>query len=307
MEKQPLVLDPKKKLNIVKRYLHIMALLQNNKDSKNWNGSSLADILSLDEMEGNELSDNAVRGYINENLKKELGLGIETEIGGRRIELAEPIPEEILKQAIMIYSTFVIKDSTLEHVMDNYIRRHKDDSLWIMGRIYFAIMETKKISFTYNLPNKENLELTVNPYHMVIRNNNLYLVCKTLDSGRVLPFIMSRLDNLKILDDRFDEKIPSVSDIFGHSISIFISDKTYDVKLKFSKDLTPVLEDILSGIEHSISDCDDYCIARFIISDDAYLCKQLLLYGKSVEILEPADLREKMVSMLRESLGVYER
>jgi len=45
--------------------------------------------------------------------------------------------------------------------------------------------------------------------------------------------------------------------------------------------------------------------ARFTVSDDLYLCKQLFMYGKNVEVLEPKELRELMISMLNESIKVY--
>ena len=40
MEKVRIFPDPEKKLAIIKRYLHILALLQNNKDPIDWNGTT---------------------------------------------------------------------------------------------------------------------------------------------------------------------------------------------------------------------------------------------------------------------------
>jgi predicted DNA-binding transcriptional regulator YafY len=36
-----------------------------------------------------------------------------------------------------------------------------------------------------------------------------------------------------------------------------------------------------------------------------YLCKQLFMYGVKVEILEPKELRDLMIDMLKKSLSVY--
>ena len=51
---------PDTQLNVLRRYLHVLALLQNNKDPEDWNGSTLADIISKEEA-GDPLTDKNVR------------------------------------------------------------------------------------------------------------------------------------------------------------------------------------------------------------------------------------------------------
>jgi len=59
---------PTDRINILKRYLHILALLQNNKDPQEWNGRTLASILFTDEDPNSKLNDKNIRDYINNNL-----------------------------------------------------------------------------------------------------------------------------------------------------------------------------------------------------------------------------------------------
>lgn len=307
MEKQMLIPDPEKKLNIIRRYLHILALLQNNKDPMDWNGSSLANMLSLDELPGRPLSDKAIRDYINDHLKGELDLPIDMEKGARRIELSKPVEDSLLERIVSIYSLFVVSDSSRDDVLKSFIKKHPIDCLWVLARIYFATLEQKRIEFDYTTNTGYRLtKCLADPYHLVIRNNNLYLVARLVNKEDPWLFIAARIENLKIMDQRFDETIPLLDDIFKDTLGSFIGEK-YNVKIRFDKDLRIVMEQILGVLEPDIREVEgsDCCTAAFTVSDDQYLCKQIFLYGKKVEILEPKELRELMISMLKESMGVY--
>lgn len=306
MEKQMLIPDPEKKLNIIRRYLHILSLLQNNKDPMDWNGSTLATTLSLDER-NRPLSDKAIRDYINDHLIGELDLPIDMEKGSRRIELSEPIEETLLERIAGIYSPFVVSDTTRDDVLKGFIRKHPYDCLWILARIYFAKLERKRIMFDYTTNSGYHIEeCLANPYHLVIRNNNLYLVAKLPNKTEPWLFIAGRIENLKVTDQRFEEPVPSPEEIFKDTLGSFLGEK-YRVTLRFDKDLRIVMEQILGILDPDMQNVEgtDCCTATFSVSDDQYLCKQLFLYGKKVEILEPKEMRDLMVTMLKESMGAY--
>ena len=54
-------------------------------------------------------------------------------------------------------------------------------------------------------------------------------------------------------------------------------------------------------------DGEEHYLASFTVSDDMFLCKQLFMYGRDVEIVAPPELRKTMVRMLKESRSVYHR
>jgi len=298
--------DPEKTINVLKRYLHILALLQNNKDPRDWNGTTLADVLSLDEEFDKQLSDKNVRDYIQKNLRDELGIDIGMKKGERRIELASTLEGEVLERIAGVYSSFVIEDSTRNVILKNFIKNHPRDCLWIMARIYFASLERRKVSFDYRADRDRVIKNTAHPYHLVFRNNNLYLVCWVAATERMYPLIVGRIENLKVLDEFFIEDPPSVDVIFSDSLGSFIG-KTYNVKIRFTEKVYPRIEQILSILEPKITEItgERKYEASFSVSDDYYLCKQLFLYGKEVEIIGPPEIRDLMVRMLEESLGVY--
>ena len=298
--------NPRTEYGVIKRYLHVLALLQNNKDPQDWNGSTLADILSLDESDGRPLSDKNIRDYIGKYLEEQLGIGIEKIQGGRRTELADALKDELLGQIASLYSSFVVNDSAKEVVLESYIKKHPLDGLWMLARIYFASLEKKRIKLDYETNTGYKItDALLEPYHLVFRNNNIYLVGKIPEKTEPWLFILGRVHNLRITDDHFEGPIPSVDDIFKNTLGSFVG-KSIDARIRFSKKILNPLEQMLGILEPEITKAgDDVYEAKFSVSDDVYLCQQLFMHGSAVEILEPAELRAKMVVMLKESLGVY--
>jgi hypothetical protein len=297
---------PETQLNVLRRYLHVLALLHNKKDPEDWNASSLADLLSLEET-GEPLTDKTIRDYIRKNLADELGLRIEKKRGGRRTLLADFLEEDMLRRVALVYSSFVITDTARDLVLERLIKKHPLDCLWLLARMHFAIVERKKMRFEYT-PNtaRQPYCYTVHPYHLVFRNNNLYFVGKNEYNGVLSLFIVNKIDRLEVLAEHFDEDVPSLSDIFADTLGSFIG-KRYNVRIRFKRKVLSMIEQVISILEPEIIEVekDEAYEARFTCSDDLYLCKQLFLYGKEVEILEPKELRETMMRMLSETLGVY--
>lgn len=308
MKKQIIIPDPEDKLNIIRRYLHILALLQVNEKDIKWNGQTLSEILWADE-QGEGPSDKAIRDYINKHLKKELELPVDIRKGSREISLSGPIESAMLERIAGIYSLFVVSDTSRDDVLKSFIKNHPDDCLWLLARIYFAKLRKKRIKFDYTANSGYQIkECLANPYYMVIRNNNLYLVARIPGKAEPWLFIANRIENLKVTDQEFDEEIPPLDIIFKDTLGSFLGEK-YRVTLRFDKDIRIVMEQILGILEPEITPINDgnQFEARFSISDDRYLCKQLFLYGNKVEILEPKELRDLMVEMLKESMGVYKQ
>ncbi len=305
MKKQ--IPKPSTQINVLRRYLHILALLQNNKDPKDWNASSLAALISAEEEHDPGVADKAIRDYIEDHLENELGVKFVKGKGMRRIELSGPLDEGLLRRAANIYSSFVVADSTREMILSALIKRHRYDALWILARIHFAIVTRNLVQFDY-MPHRKKKAYTyqVNPYHLVFRDNNLYLVGRSNYRDGTSPFIVNKIENLKVLETKFSEPIPELREIFKDSIGAYIG-KKHSVVIRYTKNAQSRIEQLFSAIEvktETLEDNERYQMS-FTIADINNLCKELFFFGKEVEIVKPAALRERMVAMLRESLGVY--
>ncbi|MGV7929262.1 MAG: helix-turn-helix transcriptional regulator [Spirochaetota bacterium] len=299
--------NPETRLGVIKRCLHVLALLQNPTDPARWNAGSLADLLSMDEPR-DPITDKAVRDYIHKYLVNEFGIDVTTVKGGRHTGLGIPLDEALQGRMAAVYSGFVTKDTGRDIILRKLISRHPHDGLWMLARVYFAALLKKIIEFDYTPATAgEPRHYRVHPYHLVFRNNNLYLVCRSLSHNVTALFIFNRLDNLAVLDDGFPEDAPPVEEIFRDSLGSFIG-PAHAVVLRFHEKLLRTMEDNLSILEPDIrADGAHHYRASFTVADDRFLCKQLFLYGGDVEILEPPGLRKTMIAMLEESMAAYRK
>lgn len=302
--------NPDNQIKVLKRYLHVLALIQNDKDPVDWNSFSLADMLYNDEIDG-KVTDKMIRDYLKTNLKKDLNIDIDTIKGGRRTRLKTAINHKMLTSLVGIYSIFVASDSAREKIIARYIKAHGNESLWLLARLHFAARDGNPVSFKY-LSRSENKikEYTVRPYHVVFRGNNLYLACRNLEAGKDVLFILSKIEpcSLKVKIDKIDfPPVPTVEELFSKSLGAFIGRKQ-KVVIRYTKNVSFYISDIIDCVDPKIKPLTgggyDF-EASFEVADDLYLCKQLFTCGKEAEIVSPASMRLKMKGLLDESLGLY--
>ncbi len=298
--------DPATKIGVLRRYLHVLALLQNYQDREEWNATNLAELLNIEEG-GSSVSDKSVRDYIRKNLMEELGIPVTKVQGGHRTIIDEALDAEVLARVANIYASFVIADTTRDIILKNLIQRHPVDCLWLLARYHFAIMKKQGIRIDYTNNSGEKLaDLVLFPWHLVMRNNNLYLVAYRHGHEKPWLLIVNRITNLRVIDEHFVGAIPPLDEIFPDTLGGFIGAQ-YSVCIRYGEDMHPKMEQVLSILEPDIHKLDDgRREARFSVADGQYLCKQLFLYGRNVEIVEPPELRDMMIGMLRESLAAYE-
>lgn len=306
--------NPEGKINVLKRYLHILALLQytpGDKKTETWNANKLADLLSEDET-GRPLEDSQVRKYIRDHIKNELGIDIDSAQGKPSMSLAEDLDIETQLMVARVYSGFVVKDTTRDVILEKFIKAMPDRALWTLARIYFAVIEKRMISINYTTNtgykiNKWNLC----PYYFIFRNNNLYLVVWDPAQNKHIPILSERIKKLTVLEksQSLEWDIKPVEELFRDSLSAFITEgPSVEVKIRYSKKIKNTIENIICILDPvtGTDEKGDWFESTFNITDYLYLCKQFVLYGKDVKILSPPHVRQAMIDMLKESLGVYE-
>ena len=307
--------NPEGRINVLKRYLHILALLQyipEGEKPERWNARTLADIIALEENISNPPDDSLIRNYIKKNIEEELDIAIDRHQGTSYTSIAEDIDKELQLKIAMIYSDFVIIDTSREAILKRFIEKMPDRALWTLARIYFAIVEKRMIQFDYitNTGYKIN-SWKLCPYYFIFRNNSLYLAVWDPKQKKKIPLLAERIRDLTVLDksQSIDWKIPPPNELFRDSISAFITDgPPVEMKIRYTKKCQNAIESITSQLDPEISSSEEngWIESTFTITDYIYLCKQFVLYGDEVEILSPPEVRDAMVNMLRKSLKVYE-
>jgi len=306
--------NPEGKINVLKRFLHILALLQHiPANDEKWNARSLAEIIQLEEGNEKPFDDSLIRTYIREHIVKELDITLDKTQGGWFTTIAQDLDKKTQLEIARVYADFVIKDTSRDVILERFIKAMPKTALWTLGRIYFASIEKRMIQINYTTNTGYKIRYwKLCPYYFVFRNNNLYLVAWDPKQKKRLPLLAERIKNLIVLEKEqsIPWDIPPVQEVFKDALSAFISDsKPVEMRVRYKKRAANIIESIISPLAPEIISVEsgDWFESTFHITDYIYLCKQFVLYGSDVEIVSPAHVRKDMINMLKESLSVYEK
>ena len=306
MKSKQLSLNPKHALGIIRRYFHVLSLLQNRNDLQEWNSNTLADIISceLDE----PLSDKVIRDDIAKYIEGDLGLSVATKQGSPRSRLSGEIDEDTLQNLLMTYSGFVVSDLSREIALGTLVREHRETCLWLLARLHFAIIQRKKIRFDYTTMHGETRSVTTCPFHLVHRENKIYLVGQGEMDDDPHPYILSRMRNLVVLDASYSRSVPPLRELYRYSYSAFIwADDPVEVKIRYKTSIGAGIRTEFSSLSPEIREDGEWGEMSFLVWDFEAVCRQLFFYGADVEILSPSCVKDWMVEQLKSSLSVYEK
>lgn len=305
MQKREFKLNPKHALGIIRRYLHVLALLQNNKDPQDWNSNTLADIISYET--DKPVDDKVIRGDIDKYLENDLGLSISSKRGARRSELSSEMDNDTLLTLLMTYTDFVMEDSSRMRALKSIIESKKDICLWLFARIHFAKMKRNKINFDYTTNSNRRINITVHPYHIVCRENKIYLVGMRDSDNTVGPYILARVENLKVLDAEFGESVPDIHEIFKHSLSGFLWNEATEMTIRYKAHRENYMRNEFSSLDPEVKTDGEWNEMTFMVFDPEAVCRQLFFYGADVVITAPEDIRIWMIDSLKQSLSMYQK
>jgi predicted DNA-binding transcriptional regulator YafY len=181
----------------------------------------------------------------------------------------------------------------------------------ILKKIEESIVNETSVEMEYRTNNEEQPKhRLINPYGLVYWNNNWYVIAYCHLRKEIRNFKVSRIINMNQTAITFQRPQPfSASDFFMKSILPQVEDK---------RELTPF---IICGKTDAVDDISQHWFLRhhlkersskkaiFLVGEEAlhrYVPYLLLPYGKSIQIVEPISLKQKMIDVLYELINFYQ-
>jgi predicted DNA-binding transcriptional regulator YafY len=229
----------------------------------------------------------------------ELGLG--TVLGAAQLKLLAALPKDLADRASVTRQRF-----------------HLDAPTWFksgrnephLAAIAAAVWEDQRIEIRYRRSGATETDIRhLDPFGLVLKAGTWYLVARR--DGEMRTYRVSRVDDVKVLDESFDRPA-------GFDLARYWSATVAEFEAN-----APAVEVIVitsqPGFErlqrmaryggralrsHEPLD-DDRTRVRFAFEsyDDAYI--DLLSLGAEVEVLEPEDLRTRIVEMVGALTALY--
>lgn len=168
-------------------------------------------------------------------------------------------------------------------------------------KIKEAILRRNTINFNYVNSLSSQTNRTVEPLKLMYKSKTWYLYgfCKLKDDFRI--FRISRIRNLSIKDEVFSRKI--IEEVCLNDSKV-IKENTITLKLRFKeKMLFRVFDDFNKDLITKNEDDTYDVITEFPI--DEWIYGYILSFGDNVEVLEPKDVRDNVITRLRELSKIY--
>lgn len=191
---------------------------------------------------------------------------------------------------------FKIKNTNwIEVDFTNWQRGNEYDELF--NDIKSAIINKNIIRFTYFSSNEKETSREVKPIRLLFKGWDWYVYTFCLLRNEIRYFKLSRIRDLKILDENFEDSYEDVVLIK----KMEYKDTVY-VKLKFDRKVAFRVYDEMGDIKE---DEEGNLYAEIELPNDYNLYNYIFSFGESVEVLEPIEIRNNIRDMINKMSRIY--
>lgn len=191
---------------------------------------------------------------------------------------------------------FKIKNTNwIEVDFTNWQKDNEYDELF--NDIKSAIINKNIISFKYFSSNEKETSREVKPIRLLFKGWDWYVYTFCLLRNEFRYFKLSRIRDLKILDENFEDSYEDVVLIKKMEYK-----DTVHVKLKFDRKVAFRVYDEMGDIKE---DEEGNLYAEIELPNDYNLYNYIFSFGESVEVLEPIEIRNNIRDMINKMSRIY--
>jgi len=230
----------------------------------------------------------------------ELGLG--TVVAAARLKVLAALPVELRARASRLVERFHL---------DAAAWYHADEPVPLLGPLSEAVWESQRIQIAYDRGDK-TVDRILEPLGLVLKAGVWYLIAGA--DGQPRTYRVSRVVRVEGLDERFER--PDGFDLaafWTESSSAYERDTpNIEVVLRIAGERLPRLHGVIGDRPFETMerldevDPDGWQRVRLKLDWPNEVVSQILAVGPDCELLEPADLRERIGSQARQVASHYE-
>ena len=161
-----------------------------------------------------------------------------------------------------------------------------------------AILSKNIISFTYFSSNEKETDRSVKPVRLLFKSQDWYLYALCLLRNDFRYFKLSRMKNLEIHTEKFDDSFENV--ILKKEMP---HENTVHIKVKFDRKVAFRVYDEING--EITEDNDGNLYSEIEIPNDYNLYNYIFSFGDEAEVLEPEEVRMQIKKMINKMAEKY--
>ena len=161
-----------------------------------------------------------------------------------------------------------------------------------------AILSKNIISFTYFSSNEKETDRSVKPVRLLFKSQDWYLYALCLLRNDFRYFKLSRIKNLEIQTEKFDDNF---EDVILKKETPY--ENTVNIKVKFDRKVAFRVYDELNG--EITEDNDGNLYTEIEIPNNHNLYNYIFSFGDGAEVLEPKEIRSQIKEMINKIAEKY--
>ena len=161
-----------------------------------------------------------------------------------------------------------------------------------------AILSKNIISFTYFSSNEKETSRRVKPVKLLFKSQDWYLYAFCLLRNDFRYFKLSRIKNLEIHTEKFDDSFEDV--VLKKEM---LHENTVRIKVKFDRKVAFRVYDEING--EITEDNDGNLYSEIEIPNDYNLYNYIFSFGDGAEVLEPKEIRMQIKEMINKMAEKY--
>ena len=161
-----------------------------------------------------------------------------------------------------------------------------------------AILSKNIVSFTYFSSNEKETSRRVKPIRLLFKSQDWYLYAFCLFRNDFRYFKLSRIKNLEIYTEKFDDSFEDV--ILKKEMPY---ENTVKIKVKFDRKVAFRVYDELNG--EITEDNDGNLYTEIEIPNDYNLYNYIFSFGDGAEVLEPKEIRMQIKETINKMAEKY--
>lgn len=223
----------------------------------------------------------------------------------------------LIKKIEGLCSEHQARDLQRQVFVANRIKTMNESIYYNVDEIHSGISENKQIAFKYyeyavskeRVPRKNGEDYIVSPIALTWDDQNYYMIAYDEKAGRVKHYRVDKMGNIRTTaSPRHPDALLSSADMAEYSNKVFgmFTGTEKKVQMRFSNFLVGAVIDRFGTGINIVPDGESH----FIVTTEVVLSPQFLAwlfgFGTDAAIISPEDVKEKMKTMLAETMAQYE-
>jgi len=179
----------------------------------------------------------------------------------------------------------------------------------LFQRLQFALARNKRLIIRYDsVFEKKELRLVIDPARLVFITRGWYLIAMSHTHGKYRTFKIDRITDVEDTGDHYEpDNEFSLDKYFGKAWRMIPEGQIYDIRLRFMPFVATSVEEVQwHATQETMMQKDGSLLFHASVDGLQEIAPWVLSYGEHVQVLDPPELRERLVEKARGILAQAE-